>query len=269
MHGLLALSALHYAQNHEDERREYLVISSHYQSLAVQEFTAKLGAINEDNFEPFFFLATFVFIFSMCSIADFHEPGGVATPGDIAHSFMLLQGIKSILAFKPLETWSRDGPIKPLLVLVDPIVMKETGPFQDRMQDLYAIARTLSPTLETINVQSSCLLAIESLRTTHSVCTTADQVDQARHMWLWPSTVTTLFVDLIGTSHPVALVILAHYAALVRPFEQPHFMNRGWSQSIMTAVEDALDEKWTQWIEWPMKSLKEKIDVDQMESKTG
>ncbi|KAJ4219571.1 hypothetical protein NW759_007959 [Fusarium solani] len=264
MHGLLGLSAMHYAQSHPDQRREYTLISSHYQSLAVQNFATKLQDINEDNFEPYFFLATFVFILSMCSIAD-RQDCGLPAPRDIAQSFILLQGIKSICEFKPIETWSRDGPLAPLLEQNEPLPVKRTGAFQNRMEKLYGLARELSPTFSVINVQSSCLLAIESLRTTHTACTTDTMSARARRIWLWPMSLTQVFIELISNNHHVALIILAHYAALTRPFEHPHWMNREWSSNVMASVECALDERWHEWIAWPKKALMEQIDVDEMD----
>ncbi|KAL6355024.1 hypothetical protein LRP88_12382 [Fusarium phalaenopsidis] len=264
MHGLLGLSAMHYAQSHPDQRREYTLISSHYQSLAVQNFATKLQDINEANFEPYFFLATFVFILSMCSIAD-RQDCGLPAPRDIAQSFILLQGIKSICEFKPIETWSRDGPLAPLLEQNEPLPVKRTGAFQNRMEKLYGLARELSPTFSVINVQSSCLLAIESLRTTHTACTTDTMSARARRIWLWPMSLTQVFIELISNNHHVALIILAHYAALTRPFEHPHWMNREWSSNVMASVECALDERWHEWIAWPKKALMEQIDVDEMD----
>ncbi|KAF4973872.1 hypothetical protein FZEAL_9172 [Fusarium zealandicum] len=266
MHGLLALSALHYAQSHPSQRREYGLISSHYQSLALQIFATKLQDISEDNFEPYFFLATFIFILSMRSISDRQDSQSPADPSDISQSFMLLQGIKSICEFKPIETWSRDGPLAPLMEREEPTPVNHTGAFQTRMDRLYTLARDLSPTFSAINEQSSCLLAIESLRTTQANCIAADTPSsRARRIWLWPVSLTHYFIELISQKHHVALIILAHYAALARPFEHPHWMNREWSSNVFASVENALEEKWHEWISWPKRSLLERIDVDEME----
>ncbi|KXH45242.1 fungal Zn binuclear cluster domain-containing protein [Colletotrichum salicis] len=107
MYGLLALSALHYAQTHPAQRDEFALISWQYQDVALQAFTAKLQDFNEGSFEPYFFLAAFLFIISMCSITCQHDAGTVIAPKDIAQSFMLVQGIKSMLVFKPVEPCSQ------------------------------------------------------------------------------------------------------------------------------------------------------------------
>ncbi|KAH7140365.1 hypothetical protein B0J13DRAFT_557573 [Dactylonectria estremocensis] len=265
MNGLLALSALHYAQCHPDQRREYMLISSHLQSLAVQSFSTRLQHISEDNFEPYFFLATFVFVISMCSIADHQDQGTPPPPSDIAQSFLLLHGVQSICDFKPMETWSRDGPLGPLLQDDSLPSLNPTGAFQTRMDRVYALARDLSPSFEAINVRSSCILALESLRTIHAACADETSGLRARRIWMWPISLTHVFIDLITKRHHVALILLAHYAALAKPFEHPHWMNRGWSSNVMASVEHALEEQWHEWIAWPKRSLLEGINVDEME----
>ncbi|KAM5356711.1 hypothetical protein ACJ41O_003357 [Fusarium nematophilum] len=265
MHGLLALSAQHYAQSHPDQRREYILISSQYQSLALHSFATRLQDISDDNFEAYFFLATFVFILSMCTISDHRDSGLPPPPRDVAQSFMLLQGIKSICEFKPIETWSRDGPLAPLLEEDELLPVKHNGAFQSRMDQLYTLARGLSPSFDAINVQSSCLLAIESLRTTHAICADDSSAARARRIWLWPISLTQVFIELISSNHHVALIILAHYAALTRPFEHPHWMNNGWSATVLASAERALEERWHDWIAWPKKSLTGGINVDDME----
>lgn len=268
MHGLLALSALHYAQCHPEERTNYLMVSTHYQNLAVQEFTARLVSVKDENLEPLFFLSSFIFIISMCYIADPQDPNSLVSFSEVAHSFMLQQGIKSILDTKPIDEWTRSGPLSSLIVEPTVSTMKQTGPFQDRMEKLYALARTVAPSIDALNMRSCSVLAIESLRTTHSICAAAGPQERNKRIWFWPASLTPLFIEMISQGHPVALVILAHYAALVRPFEHPHWMNRGWSQKIMASVEHALDGEWNEWIAWPRKSLSENIDVDEMEDRT-
>lgn len=267
MHGLLALSAQHYAQAYPDKRQKYALISSHYQSLALEVYSARLNSITEDNFEPYFFLATFIFIISMCSIADPQHVGDRITPGDIAQSFMLLQGVKSICEIKPMQTWSPEGPLAPFMECEDLLDLNHTCAFERRMEQLHSLARARSPTLEAINVQSACLLAIESLKTTHVSCLlNVPKVTSGRRIWLWPMCLPPLFIELICDNHHVALIILAHYAALIKPFEHPKWMNRGWSDRTMAAIEAELGTEWHHWIDWPKEVLSKELEVEEMES---
>lgn len=141
---------------------------------------------------------------------------------------------------------------------------KQTGAFHDRMDQLYALARGLNPTLDAINEKSSCLLAIESPRTIHSSCCTDRSPSRARRIWLWPISLTHIFLELLSSSHYVALIILAHYAALAKPFENKHWMNQDWSASVIASVERALEDKWQEWIAWPKRSIEQEINLDEM-----
>jgi hypothetical protein len=263
MHGILAISAVHYAHTHPEHEKEYILVSNHYQTLALQFFASHLEEINSDNFEPYFFLATFIFLLTMWSISH-PERDERLTPRAVAQSFHLLQGIKLIIAFKPMEDWSQDGPLAPLIHSWQPSQVKHSGPFQVRMDQLSALARNLAPSLDVINNQSSCLLAIESLRNTHSASHARTISLGAREIWIWPITLTRYFIDLISENHPVALIIVAHYAALARPFEHPSWVNKGWTTNVLAAVEASLDEASRAWLDWPKKSMQECIHVDEM-----
>lgn len=215
-------------------------------------FAVKLQDIDEEKIEPFFYLASFIFILSLCSIAERQDSPSLVTPSEITQSFMLLQGAKSIYEFKSTEIWGHDGPLAPLVEQDQPqaLLATQTGAFHDRMDQLYALARGFNPTLDAINEKSSCLLAIESLRTIHSSCCTNRSPSRARRIWLWPIALTHIFLELLSSGHHVALIILVHHAALARPFENTHWMNKDWSANVMASVERALD-KWQEWIAWP------------------
>lgn len=267
MHGLLAISAIHYAHTHPERQNEYVLVSNHYQTLALQFFSTHLDEITADNFEPHFFLATFIFLLTMWSISHPEHRGSDSplNPQAVAQAFHLLQGIKLIIAVKPIEDWTQDGPLAPLIHAWQPPRTKFAGPFQARMDRLTALARELAPSLDIINTQSACLLAIEALRNTNCASRVTTIPLGAREIWIWPVTLSRLFVDLISENHPVALIIVAHYAALARPYEYPSWVNKGWTRNVLAAVGSALDGEWLEWIAWPRRSMEEGIDVDEME----
>ncbi|KAH7136426.1 hypothetical protein EDB81DRAFT_657165 [Dactylonectria macrodidyma] len=284
MHGLLAMSALHYAQSHPNQRRQYVLVSSYYQNLALQHFSTHLNDINDDNCEALFLLATFIFVITMCSIADRPDSEAPLSPSEVAHSFMLLQGIKTIVNFSHLTRWNEHGPLAPLLQPLPPIKLMRSGPFLVQMDRLTTLAREMHPSFDVINPQSSCLLAIESLRITyHSTFAEDAASGRSRRIWLWPITLTNVFIDLIDKNHPVALIILAHFAALARPFEYQDWINKkgfaalvqpvepqgsgnhGWTVNIIKAVARSLDHDWQEWMDWPQRSVQECIDVEDMD----
>ncbi|KAK1993478.1 fungal Zn binuclear cluster domain-containing protein [Colletotrichum falcatum] len=267
MHGLLALAALHYADVHPQERKKWDIISVNHQNLALRFFTLRLTDIDRDNCEAYFLLATLIFVVSICSVAHSGSLGRAVSLDDVAQSLRLLHGVKGILDFQPIEVWrERGGPLEALLrpPVLPPGRAWSSSPFQRRLDAVTALAREVPASFVTlINPQSACVLALESLRRTHHLC--RDASSKSTGVWGWSTTLPALFVEMIGNRHPTALVILAHYAALRWPCEKTDWVSDGWSAAVMGLVDEALDDEWRPWIEWPKRSLTERIEVDDME----
>ncbi|KAH8651144.1 hypothetical protein BX600DRAFT_100027 [Xylariales sp. PMI_506] len=269
MNGLLAITSLYYAQLHPEERKEYMIMSTNYQNLALHHFATQLNDINEDNCEANFLLATFIFLFSACSIAHAHNqdqdhrPEAI-TAEEVAQSFVLLQGARNLKGFSSISRWKEQGPLSMLMRPWEPSAGSEhAGPFLKHLDKLSCLVRELPPSVDVINERSACVLALESLRTMYGwfaveVCSNT----AARTRWIWPMTLPALFHQLISDCHPVSLIILVHYAALVRPFENPSWALGGWSASVLSMVERSLEPKWETWIEWPKRCIQESLHID-------
>ncbi|KAH8651172.1 hypothetical protein BX600DRAFT_100267 [Xylariales sp. PMI_506] len=263
MHGLLAISALHYSQAHPEDRREYSIISTQYQNLAINYFATRLGDINETNCEPYFLLATMIFVLTNCSINNTHGRDSPVTAAEVAQTFMMLQGIKTILDFKPLQRWNQGGPLAPLLDEPSELQIPDRDTaFTARLDGLIALTRELNPSFDVISARSSCVLALESLRSTYCACTDPQARRRGRYMWLWPMTLPQKFIELISASSPIALIILAHYAALVNSYEHRTWVTRGLGASFMSMVERALEPPWHKHIVWPKRCVLEERHVD-------
>lgn len=266
MHGLLAISALHYAYVHQDERREYILISAHYQNLAARSFSTRLNDLNHSNCEAYFFLASLIFLLSICSVAHHESLGRSVVPDDVVQSFMLLQGVKGILDFQPIEAWrERGGPLNAMFRDSENFNMDHfpsSGKFHARLDAITHLARSIPSSMEIINARTAFVLAIESLRTTHDRCKHAS--DNPGHIWGWPLTLPSLFIEMLSGGHPMALVVLAHFAAMVRPYEHQEWVSRGWSKGILSMMDRDIDPEWRAWLEWPRRSILDGIDVDNM-----
>ncbi|OHE90948.1 fungal Zn binuclear cluster domain-containing protein [Colletotrichum orchidophilum] len=267
MHGLLALSALHYAYIHPQERKKYDIISVNHQNVALRFFALRLNDINKHNCEAYFFLATLIFIVSICSVAHSESLGRSVALSDVSQSFMLLHGVKGILDFQPIEAWRQRGG--PLDALLRPPSLTQGGwmsssPFQKRLDAITALAREVPASFtEVINPQSVCVLALEGLRRAHQI--SRSEGEKPGGVWGWSATLPAMFIEMVGSGHPTALVILAHYTALAKPCEKADWICDGWSGAVMRLVERTLDDEWKPWIEWPKRSVLERIDVDDME----
>ncbi|KAF4821028.1 Sterol regulatory element-binding protein ECM22 [Colletotrichum siamense] len=271
MHGLLAVAALHYAHVHPAERRKWDLISVHHQNLALRFFAARLNDIDKSNCEAYFFLASLIFIVSVYSVAHSETVGRAVGLGDVAQSFRFLHGVKGILDFQPLEEWRQSGgPLDMLLRSpeIPPGMMNAGSAFQRRLDAVTALAREVPASFhDVINEQSVCVLALESLRRSHQIVSAAGDGDaMPGGVWGWCVTLPALFIEMIGSGHATALVILAHFAALSRMCERrDDWACSGWSMGVMLMVDEVIDDEWRPWIEWPKKSMMEQIGVDEME----
>jgi len=266
MHSLLAVSAMHYARTRPDQKREYEIISAVHQDIALRQFSDQISSINEDNSEALLVIGSFIYVLAMHSISNPPENTPYVSPGEVARSFHLMQGMKNILDHQPASKCRITGPLAPLFRTFELVSVVRTGSFQSRMDKITTLTREVSSSLAVINPQSACLLAIESLRSTHSATAGDSSPLASRRMWIWPITLPQLFIDMFANQHPVTLVIVAHYAALVRSFEYLSWAREGWSQNVMAMVERCLEgnARMLEWIEWPMRVVNENIEVDDM-----
>lgn len=93
MHGLLAISALHYAHINPNQRSAYTITSTYHETLAPQFFSTRLTDITEDNCGIYLLLAIFIFLLKTYSIANPYAREETVTPNVVAQSFVLLQGM--------------------------------------------------------------------------------------------------------------------------------------------------------------------------------
>lgn len=71
-------------------------------------------------------------------------------------------------------------------------------------------------------------------------------------VFTWPITLRDRFVDLISLRHPVALVIVAHFAVLLRNVEGCWWLV-GWCERIIDAVETSVGAEYQEWLVWPKR----------------
>lgn len=265
MHGLLAVSALHYAYTYPSQKRNYTLISAHHQNLMLPYFATRLNDINEENCEAYFFLATMIVLLSMCWVAHHQTLERLITTHDVAQSFIFLQGVKGILNFRPIQKWRESGPLCQIIRYPAAPVdyqLPDESVFMARLDTLTSLSRRLPMSPDVINSQTACILALESLRTTYATC--KNDAERPGSVWAWPIYLPDLFIEMLGNGTPTALVILAHFAALVRPHESRNWASEGWSAGVIMIIEQSLDDESRPWIDWPKRSIMEKIDVDGM-----
>lgn len=63
------------------------------------------------------------------------------------------------------------------------------------------------------------------------------------------------FLSFLEEENAATLVILAHFAVLIRPFESGTWFLNGWSTAVVEAATEALDVGDVQRISWPRQQV--------------
>ncbi|PCD22162.1 hypothetical protein AU210_015961 [Fusarium oxysporum f. sp. radicis-cucumerinum] len=247
LHGILAFSALHLAHLRPNETEAWTILSERHQSVAVTSFSSRLTDITNENVVPCLLYSCFVFMLETYSIT---TSSTAVLPRDISRSFILLQGVKGILLTEP-GRWSSDGVLAPLMRrAVEPVFIPSKG-FKAQIEALREIALPSEVTLICRNALDGLLTTFEAIAAPRS---------SYAHVWLWAFTLPQAFLEFVSEHEPFALVLLAHYATLVRCFEHDHWYIQGWSARVLVAVQGALLESWKPWLEWPVQCIQRGLD---------
>ncbi|KAJ0296829.1 hypothetical protein COL516b_011214 [Colletotrichum fioriniae] len=255
LHGILAVSAIHRAHINPEKRDEYANLSARHQNIALSQFSPGLSEIGENNADAYVLHAICIFLLNTYSIANPHGP---ITSKDVAQSFILLQGIKSILTLPFAHRYISNGPLARWLYQggVEPAV---GGNFASKIDDLLTLTRSMAPSDDTTTCQS----ALEGLKITFAAVSAPQH--RSGLVWRWAVSLPQPFLELMIQNHPMALVILMHYAALVHAFERNMWYLVGWGNNVASALDQAIQEPWREWIQWPLRCIREGVDIRQVE----
>ncbi|KAK1987570.1 hypothetical protein LZ30DRAFT_151799 [Colletotrichum cereale] len=255
LHGILAVSAIHVAHCYPEKRPEYATISARHQNIALSKFSPVLADISEKTADAYVLHAICIFLLNTYSIAN---PSGPITPKDVAQSFILLQGIKSIIALPFAHRYILNGPLARWLYQggVEPAV---AGNYSAKIDDLLNLTRSMAPSDDTTTCQS----ALEGLKITFTAVSTPQH--RSGLVWRWAVSLPQSFLELISQNHPMALVILMYYAALVHAFERNMWYLCGWGNNVALTLEKAIQEPWREWIQWPLGCIRDGTDIRKVE----
>lgn len=256
MHGILALSALHYAHTNTAQRQDYMIISARYQQLALKFFSGNIHDINDDNCEAYFLLSSIIFLLFTFSIGHADNTAEQPSPDTVTQSFVLLQGARDVLASQSMGRWL-DGSSLAVLLSPRPCPSNHKVPtqLQIRISRVRQLAIEESCFYDEEELQSNYLAAIDLLQTT-SAWADHTTSEGRRRVWFWPMNLSQAFLHSIRTGRQLALMVLSLFATLVRPYEAGDWLLQGWSNSVLRMVDEKLDQQWRHWLDWPREEQK-------------
>ena len=250
LHGLVSLSAAHLAHLNPERRIFYRSKAIVHRNRALQLCIPALRKITQANC-----LALFVFS-STIAVSTFASPDlsnvkPTSPVDDISTFFTMIKGVSTILQGR--VEWIRASSLGILLhedrfqwrLSLGPLPQELSLPMQRLRQWNEIVA---------IDTQIACAEAIKDLE---AVFRAQPVISGDRTLlFVWCAIVTPEYVNQVKSRQPMALVVLAHYAALLHTVR-----SQWWSayrgRQIVGAVYEELDASWKPAVQWPMEIVSE------------
>ncbi|TVY39613.1 hypothetical protein LOCC1_G005834 [Lachnellula occidentalis] len=254
MHGILALSALNLSVLIPARKDELITFAMISEQLALPPFRAYLAANEQKkgNLHAVFAFSHFVVPYMLNMSGSLEGPmGRVPSYEGQPHWFHALRGYMAFL----YNNWDalKTGPLGYQLV---------KGPMtpdnkRDHPEDVHvaSIHEILKPgpgsTARDKWELEVCGTALEELRQLWSGPYMLGKMGIVGMIYLWPSKVSKEYIALMHKRRPEALVILAHYALLVKRMNILWYL-RGVGAKLLVAINDDLGEEYKPYVEWAM-----------------
>ena len=248
LHGLLGISALHLGISDPESQYGDALLASHHYNLAIAEFRTQLTTITTDNIEPLF---AFSCILILYCFGTWHIARDRSDPiTKLIEILSLIQGTGSIVMsgfdrlkaspFNALLLSSPGVPLPDLPLEIQDVLSK----LQSRVSsisdlDLYRDAYSSS----LFALQRSFILAMQNPGSNLITVSFAVRI-------------TPEFLILATKREPLALAVLANYAALLHTVRE-HLWFQNWGRQVIHTVEQSLPLEWRDCIDWAVFQAKE------------
>lgn len=252
MHSNLALAALH-LYSEQPHRSELLSRAAAHQHAALSQVRPHIIDVTAEHSQAILGFAAITSIFALAEPA--YDPRGLGVARDLVdellNSFHLGRGIKTILE----QVWGvlqQKDSIKKVIKLPDYTALKVT---LDDTYPVYPILRNLVVQNCNDDEAVSCLDALETLFYYMAIIETHQQeVPSPMYVQMWPIDVSAHFLNMLADRAPIALVVLAYYAALMRLRSNTWWLER-WPSAILQHVASLLDPTLAIHLEWPRQRI--------------
>lgn len=246
--GILAVSALHLIHLQPTRRDVLSIRASNHQSIALQAFQDSLNRVDPSN-------CVAIFAFSCVIVALAFAAPKTGDSGrfqkEVFDWFHMIRGCNSVLQTQ-WETVSKSF----LAPLLKKGMLHETAAAHDvrdadRVTDLLRIcsSENLAHDREAANAYALAIHELLNTYTQVSILMERNE-DFVPVIFVWPIAIPQNYLPLLRDQKPEAMVILAHYSALLQRVDDQWYMT-GWARNIVQQVEAALGEQWQGWLSWP------------------
>ncbi|KAF2136472.1 uncharacterized protein K452DRAFT_313167 [Aplosporella prunicola CBS 121167] len=282
LHLILGFSALHIARTlstSQADRERYIFLADQHYGVAIDAVTELLPRINTTNGHALYLAAMLICFFSFARGPQPDEFIAFSAHGP-AEWLGLYKGMRFVVETSGNVLF--EGPLAPMLraarrslpkglthndecrPVTDPDAPSLRPGEHERMQALRPLVDAPSPFREAYRLaldNLSCWYTPGYLDGSSSSGGNSDDcTDDAGAgsrlplFFTWIYILRDDFVACLQAKEPIALIVFAHFAVLLRRFDSLWVL-AGWAQHIISGIYDFLDEGWRGWLAWPAEQI--------------
>ncbi|KAI9925976.1 hypothetical protein ASPWEDRAFT_25797 [Aspergillus wentii DTO 134E9] len=244
MNELLGLSAMHLSTLHPEKQNHYRHQAAELQNHGLSIFNQMKPEINAETCVPMFVFSAVLGLHVMCETFVFREIEFEPFMDRFVRYLSLHQGVRVMT----IGTWDllKQSALQPLLKQGEAIPSgTESGHTCARLLDLIKGAYLSH---EYMDIYEKAISALQSVLS-------AAQSDlngrpNINAIITWPVILPPGYTELLRKREPYALIILAHYAALVHSRRDLWMCGDG-GQFLIELISRHLGSGWSDWLIWP------------------
>ncbi|KAI3143923.1 transcriptional regulator family: Fungal Specific TF [Penicillium roqueforti] len=250
MNELLALAALHLSIIREPQEELYRHHSAQLQNHALRMFHETDSELGMRPTVPAFIFSSMLGIHILCDTLVYRDHDFQALLDRFVHYLRIHRGVRAVIG----EDWNqiKETALKPILNEAEASLRNSTrdGQACSCLLELIKAAR-LGPSISETYEQ-----AIEALQSSLNAAQSDRAVDNINAVIAWPIIVSLEYTEMLVHRRPEALVILAHYAALLHSCRDLWVFGDGGS-FLIQSIDRYLGPEWAEWLHWPNQVLAE------------
>ncbi|CAG8237148.1 unnamed protein product [Penicillium nalgiovense] len=247
---ILSLSALHLSIVRPGQRDFYRHHSTQLQNHALSSFNNSSSHINDENYVSIFLFAGILGLHMLCETLVYRENDFENFLDQFVQHIVLHRGVRTVIGGGRWQLLQQTS-LRPLLELGERMssVDASLGPL---CQMLLGRINGLGHDENTTRTYQQAIQALQS-----AITATENQIPGANSIDVliaWPVLVPREYIDLVAQRKGEALVILAHFGALVDTHKHSWVFCDG-GKYLVDSISQYLGPQWAEWLHWPRQSL--------------
>jgi hypothetical protein len=107
--------------------------------------------------------------------------------------------------------------------------------------------------------RQTCVLVLAELKILYQSALPTQQTCNVASILCFPKQGSAAFASLVKRRIPQALIILAHYCVMLDILDDKWWIS-GWARRVLQDVLSSMNERFQQWIQWPVDVVMMKSD---------